>query len=68
MTRHTVCDVVPSGRPDPRDPYQEGEVRMPHPHCPQCREWAEDHGADWDEAAEFYGLRLDDDGEWVENE
>lgn len=41
---------------------------MPHPNCPACREWAEEHGADWDESAEFYDLHLDDDGEWVEDE
>ena len=63
--RHTVCETVPSGRPDPRDPWSEGEVRMPHPHCPACRAWVEDHGTDWDQAAEFYGLTLDDDGEWT---
>ncbi|MCJ7859249.1 NUMOD4 motif-containing HNH endonuclease [Corynebacterium kalidii] len=31
MSRHTVCDVVPSGRPDPRDPWSEGEIWKPIP-------------------------------------
>lgn len=63
--RHTVCDTVPSGRPDRRDPWAEGEIRIHHPHCPACRAWVEDHGTDWDAAADHYGLILDPSGEWV---
>ena len=61
------CEHVPSGRPDPRDSFTEGSVRLPHPHCPVHAEQDAEEGYDYSESAAEYDLAYDEgNDEWVD--
>lgn len=67
MRRLCECETVPAGRPDPRDSYQEAEVRLPHPHCPVHAEADAENGVDFSEFAPEYDLAWNEEtGEWVD--
>lgn len=64
------CETVPTGRPDRRDRFAEGEARIPNPVCPRHAILDDMAPAEYGDAADMldmYGVAYDyTAGEWVE--
>lgn len=63
------CEYAPSGRPDPRDSYTEGETRIPNPLCPRHRDIDDMAPGDYEqpETLDLFGVAWSyRDVEWVE--